>query len=429
MKMKIRMAEMVLVASCLSTLAEPGGTYTLTGEEKGVEEIIQADMAQFPELYEGVSPSSYLLEFKQKNKIGKRKFSPGDILYFPDTPASRNAKNDSSAAEKEKPEKPKELPGDFKLRDLPEVVQEGSYCVPACAEVIARYHGIKTDQWEIAKLSSQNSMDNSGTNPYDMARALENFGIQFHPIQYKHKPDDVDEFIKKTLPQFKEALVNEGPMYISIREIFGGNHGCVVIGYNDDREKIYFYNPWGEEFNLSYKEVAKYSYQAIAFALPKLAEDENIDLTSFIATLKQATPNKPQDVIALMTILKRNGISYEFVDCNRRDIMDDASKTERLARSEGQKLLDAALERAPAILIPQTDDEGMTDYLFIRKSPESKSKLLVQRIGSNGWGEPELSSSRLLVRFWTTPVKSNGKTQWWLPLFEFSGTVKARSGH
>lgn len=428
MKNKLLM-ELVLVASCLSAWAEPGGSYTLTGEEKGIEEIIKADMAQYPILYEGVNTRSYLSKFKKKNKIGKSKFSPGDILYFPDTLASLRAKKErSEVQEEEKSAELNELPPSFKLSGLAQVVQEGSYCCPASGAVIAKFHGIETDQWEIAKLSSQGSMDNSGTNPADMARALENFGIVFHSIEYKNALGNTDDFVEKTLPQFKKALVHNGPMYISIREVFGENHGCVVIGYSDKREKMYFYNPWGDEFNLSYKAVAKYSYRAIAFTPPKLMGDKTIDCTSLIETLKKAVPDNARNVIELRRIMEDSVASFEFIECNRIDVMNDASKTERLATREGQKLIDLALERVPAILIPQTED-GVTDYMFISKSPESKNKLLVQRIGSRGWGTPELIKPRELMRYWTTAVDVNGRKQWLLPLFEFSGTIKAQPEH
>lgn len=416
------LAGVILAAS---VLAKPGEAYTLTGKEKSIEDIIKADMEQHPALYEGESLKFYAAKFKNENNIGKRKLRPGDQLIFPETKASltlseQDGKNRQTS-------KQDALPDTFKLRGLSEVVQEGSYCVPASAEVITTFHGIKTDQWEIAKLSSQDSMDNSGTNPTDMARALENFGIHFHRIEYKHARGDVDDFIKKTLPQFKKALVHEGPMYISIREIFGGNHGCVVIGYSDKMEKMYFYNPWGDEFNLSYKEVAKYSYGAIAFTPPKLLGDETVDYTSLIETLKKALPNNAPTFRELGGHLKDAGVSFEFVECNRADAMNDADLTERLARREGQKLLDLALERMPAILIPQTDKEGVTDYLFIRKSQESEGKLLVQRIDSHGWETPELSESRLLIRYWTTPVDAKGVKLWQLPLIEFSGAIEAPS--
>ena len=427
MKRILLITEIVLSNVFCIAWAEPGGTYTLTGEERGIEEIIKADMAKYPDLYKGVSFRSYLADFKRKNKIGKRTFSPGDVLHFPETAALLSAKKVHTATQEEKPATPEELPLNFKLRDLPgDVAQEDSYCVPASGAWIANYHGIETDQWELAILSSQNSMDNAGTNPMDMARAMENFGFRYRVIRKKHTPRDVDGFITKTLPKFKEALVREGPMYISfLPGIFGDQgHGLVVIGYSDTKNEMYFYNPWGHEYSAPYREVEKYTAQAIAFTPPRLLGDTIVDCSALIETLKNKIPNNTQNIVELRKILKNSSVSVKFIECNRRDLMNDAKKTERLARRESQKFIDLALERAPAILIPQTDDEGVTDYMFVRKSPKSKNELLVQRIGSSGWGAPEPSSSRLLTRHWTTPVGVNEGKQWLLPLFEFSGQEK-----
>ncbi len=336
-----------------------------------------------------------------------------------------------SLAQEEKTAKPDDLPLNFKLHDLPEIVQVGKgYCVPAAGAWIAKYHGIKTDQQQMAELSSQASMDDYGTNPMDMARAMENFGFRYHQIENKHTPGNVDEFIKKTLPRFKEALVHEGPMYITwAGDNFGGSgggHALVVIGYSDTRKEMYFYNPWGVEYSAPYREVEKYTRSAIAFTPPKPLGDKIIDCTALIETLQQLLPSNAQNVIELKEALNNSSIAFELTECNRMDLMDDAKKTERLARRESRIFIDLAMERVPAILIPQTDNEGVTDYLFIRKSPKSKRKLLVQRIGSHGWEAPELSNSRLLIRDWTTPVvNAKGGTQWLLPLFEFSGTNKA----
>ena len=175
---------------------------------------------------------------------------------------------------------------------------------------------------------------------------------------------------------------------------------------------------------MSYKEVEQYTRRAIAFAPPKLLGDEIADCTSLIESLKQVLPNNAQNVLECRKTLEASSAFFEFVECNRKDAMNDAQLTERLARRESRKFIDLAMERVPAILIPQTDDEGVTEYMFIRKSPESKEKLLVQRIGSRGWGAPELSNSELLTRYWTTPMDINGERQWLLPLFEFSGTLK-----
>lgn len=80
-----RMVGLIVALSAHSVLAEPGGIYTLTGDEKGLSEIIRADMAQCPDLYKGESLNSYISKFKKENRIGKRRLSPGDELRFPET--------------------------------------------------------------------------------------------------------------------------------------------------------------------------------------------------------------------------------------------------------------------------------------------------------------------------------------------------------
>ena len=96
MKKKILTAGLVVLFSTFNILAEPGGTYTLTGDEKGLSEIIKTDMALFPDLYKGESLNSYISKFKMENRIGKRKLSPGDVLRFPQTLASLKVKKDEA---------------------------------------------------------------------------------------------------------------------------------------------------------------------------------------------------------------------------------------------------------------------------------------------------------------------------------------------
>ena len=89
--MKLRSAVLLIACATCSSYTEPGGTYTLTGNEKGVTEIVKADMAKYPDLYKGETLGSYVSKFKKENRIGKRKLSPGDQLTFPATQASLDA--------------------------------------------------------------------------------------------------------------------------------------------------------------------------------------------------------------------------------------------------------------------------------------------------------------------------------------------------
>ncbi len=103
MKTKIIPIGLMIMFSASCAEAKPGGAYTLTGEEKGVSEIIIADMEEFPELYNGETLSGYVAKFKRENRIGKRKLSAGDKLRFPETLASIKARK-SAIEEKRKQE-------------------------------------------------------------------------------------------------------------------------------------------------------------------------------------------------------------------------------------------------------------------------------------------------------------------------------------
>lgn len=85
-------ANLIVLLSIHIGFAEPGGSYTLTGKEKSLEEIISTDMETFPNLYKGESLKFYLGKFKNENNLGHRKLAPGDQLIFPETKASIKAK-------------------------------------------------------------------------------------------------------------------------------------------------------------------------------------------------------------------------------------------------------------------------------------------------------------------------------------------------
>jgi len=97
MRTSIPTTGLVIAFACTHALAKPGGTYTLTGREKNVAEIITSDMEQYPELYKGESLNGYIYKFKKENRIGKRKLAPGDVLVFPETDESIKRKTPDDA--------------------------------------------------------------------------------------------------------------------------------------------------------------------------------------------------------------------------------------------------------------------------------------------------------------------------------------------
>lgn len=74
----------------LSAAAKPGEAYALTGREKSIFSIFQADMKAYPDLYEGEDINAYYQAFKALNNLdGGRKLKQGEELMFPHTQKSK----------------------------------------------------------------------------------------------------------------------------------------------------------------------------------------------------------------------------------------------------------------------------------------------------------------------------------------------------
>ena len=161
------------------------------------------------------------------------------------------------------------LPESFKLKKVPMVTQKGNFCVPASAAMIAGFHGIKTDQDQIAQLSSEASISNEGTYPSDMSLAMGKLGFDGRTLRWETEA----EFNADALPAIRRALVETGPIYISFRPgVFGSmGHGCVIIGYDDRRQEMSFHNPWGNPFKKDYIDVAAHGYGVVLFDPPRPA--------------------------------------------------------------------------------------------------------------------------------------------------------------
>ncbi|MDF7826251.1 hypothetical protein P4B35_19645 [Pontiellaceae bacterium B12227] len=95
--MKIYLSSVFLCYLLCSAGAKPGDSYVLTGREKSVFGIYQADMKSFPELYEGVDVNAYYTEFKALNGLDGRKLRLGEELKFPHTPKSRQIEQEKRA--------------------------------------------------------------------------------------------------------------------------------------------------------------------------------------------------------------------------------------------------------------------------------------------------------------------------------------------
>lgn len=307
------------------------------------------------------------------------------------------------------------LPESFILKDVPMIVQKGNYCVPASAAMIAGFHDIKTDQDQVAELSSEMSANNEGTYPSDMLLAMEKLGFNGQAL---HWEDEVD-FLKNALPEIRRALVNDGPVYVSFRpRVFGiMGHGCVIVGYNDRRGEIYFYNPWGNEFEKEYETLGLEGYGVVLIQPPTPAP---VATDEFVTKIQGLIPIHDGNFLVLAHRLKQVNQAHELVWCSRRDARDDRNFARDTARDDGRKILELAFERNPAVLIPYSENGISTRYQFVTRPPEGGAQFLVRSIDQNGWSEPTLQTLGSLTRHWVTAFDASDSEEkvWELPMIE-----------
>ncbi|MDQ8194220.1 papain-like cysteine protease family protein [Coraliomargarita sp. SDUM461004] len=295
------------------------------------------------------------------------------------------------------------------------IVQKGNYCVPASAAMIARFHGIDTDQDQVAKLSSEMSASNQGTYPSDMLLAMEKLGFSGHTLHWTNEV----EFTQTVLPKIRQALSQTGPIYISFRpNVFGPmGHGCVIVGYDDRKQELSLHNPWGNEFEQSYDQIAIDAYGIVVIAAPAAAP---VATDAFISALKYSIPKFEGNFWQLSQRLEHKQLPHELVWCSRRDARGDQRFARDTARDDGRMILELAFERNPAVLIPYSN-KGVTEaYLFVTRPPEGGARFQVNRIDRHGWQNAELMTLGKLTRNWVTAFQTTDSNEkiWELPMIE-----------
>lgn len=308
-----------------------------------------------------------------------------------------------------------ELPQSIELKDVPMIRQKGNFCVPASAAMIANFHGVETNQDQVALLSSEMSASNEGTYPSDMLLAMQKLGFEGRSIHWEMKAD----FFQSVLPQIRRFLVETGPIYISFRpNVFGSmGHGCVIVGYDDRKGELLFHNPWGNKFESPYQRVAVDGLGLVLIEAPEPAPVAN---EAFASNIQSAVPRFDGDFLALAARLEQAGIAHRLVWCSRRDARHDKRFASDTARKDGRMILELAFERNPAVLIPYSEDGETQRYLYVTRPPEGGARFLVCHIGERGWSDPELQTLGHLTRHWVTAFapEDTEEAVWELPMIE-----------
>jgi len=317
-----------------------------------------------------------------------------------------------------------ELPKRFTLRGVPMVKQLYNYCAPASASMVVQFHGIDADQELIARLTSAESEASLGTYPAEMAIALEKLGFRakMYDFHYINTDEDYERFLTETLPIIRRALVEQGPVYVSFKSgVFGSmGHGCVIIGYDDGREELEFHNPWGNEFERDYREFYVQARGIVnVFAPEPLPRPDE----AFTKRVQAALPTLPKYFITEVSeAMKDAGIAAKISQANRIDEGENRRFAEETARKDGRVILDLAFNRASAVLMPKTDDDGDFVGLYYVVEPEEGARYETWLLDADGWHDMELLNLGDFTRTWVfRTVYPNERTIGWsLPLYELS---------
>ena len=309
------------------------------------------------------------------------------------------------------------LPRKFTLKRMPMVVQFSNYCVPASAAMIANFHSLDIDQYQIAQLSSAGSAGNQGTFPRDMKLAMEKIGFTGKEEFWNSN----NEFQQNILPQIKSALYSEGPIYISFRPgVFGEmGHGCVIVGYDDRKAELHFHNPWGTTFEKSYAAVAVQSAGIVYIQAPNespVATDEKI------IAFQRKMPRTTGNLKDLYNTLNFQSIAFDLIWCNRYDTLEDRSFADDTARRDGRLMLKLAFRRNPAVILPNSPKGETQSFYLVSRPPNGGAQYKVQEITPQGWGPAKLMTLGSLTREWPTLIenKNGERVLWQLPLIELA---------
>jgi len=320
----------------------------------------------------------------------------------------------SSSAAGDDDETPESLPLRFQVRGIREVVQKGAYCVPASAEMIARFHGVSVNQDTIAKLSSEDSLHHRGTLVSDMAQAMRNLGMEPTEVVWS----SAEAFRARALDPLRRLLVNQGPVYVSFKPgVFGADgHGCVLLGYDHSRESLQFYNPWGQRFQLSYEEFGEQARGAVGF---KTSGRDGLRDPGLSARIRDLFSEAPGDLEQLLRVLRQNEFKTDLRFGLRRDARGDRRLAERTGRDEGRDFIYYAFNRVPVIFITRQQSPSQPlEFVLVELSEHNRNLYRWQVLGSDGWSEAELSAATRLTRHWASEVHFARMEGWNLPLID-----------
>lgn len=310
-------------------------------------------------------------------------------------------------------------PPRFELKNVPLVKQDGSYCVPASAAMIANFHNLRITQAQLANLSSDASRQHKGTWSGDMANAMEMLGFLSETRLWADLDTDKDfaRFERDVLPFIRASLQQDGPLYVSFKPgVYGtSGHGCVIVGYNDrGKGELSIHNPWGKRETYDYRDFSRKAQEVVRFRWQSPAAGDSAALEK---SVMDALHRMPVDLTDAMNLLRAAGLKPALRLHGRRDRRDDRFEIERWSLAQGFRVIKSTLAHHPLCLIPVGRDDRIIGWYLLRNDADNPAPLVRPR-GVKGWSEAARLPADTVFKTWSTSVNIPGELNWDMPLIE-----------
>ena len=307
------------------------------------------------------------------------------------------------------------------LDRVPIIKQEGRYCVPASAAMIANYHGLPINQHQLAHMSSTRSRNHQGTYAGDMANAMESLGFMAETKRWAppETKEDYTRFEDEVMTFVRAALNENGPLYVSFKPgVFGDSgHGCVIVEYTDASQgTIGLNNPWGRRDRMSYRDFSQNAREVIRFhKLAPATSDGKALETSVVAALHRM----PADLTDAMNLLRSAGLKPVLRLHGRHDRRDDAFEMQRWALAQGQRIVSSSLVHHAVLLVPRCHEDRIVGWFLLRREGDNPNPMVRLR-NVQAWQEATRAPLSAIYKSWASPVNTLYQSAWDIPLIELN---------
>lgn len=292
--------------------------------------------------------------------------------------------------------------------------QVDQFSVPACAQVLLEYHyGFALSSGAAITLVTDRRQ-NITAAPDDVAQAMNRLGFQATTTLWDIGGTDFEIFERDYLPQIKEALFRDGPVYVTFRPgvIDDEAQGALIVSYDDERQRFRVYIPARGVGPFSYHDLSIATTGMIAFQPVQL---EPLGIESVDQLIQEIEQYENPWELSAMRFAKH--FSTQSINCAPWGTNADEERMKQAAQEDGEAMINTLLRANQAVVIPEYQGD-LPRGLFMITLPadQPEKKWMVWHLSSEGWVHGEEMSPRDVLRRWAGPVATtdDGDPLWGL---------------